>query len=137
MATLTEAIDLAQVLVERSARAGQMPPLHTRDEIETYRITDGRVAFFVDGDVISAGPGDVVIAPAGAERTFRAETDASWLVLTRVTSLDRYLDFGRALAKPLPRSTGWPSQDELASLTSCADANGIELLGPPGALPRD
>jgi hypothetical protein len=32
-------------------------------------------------------------------------------------------------------SAGWPSGDERTAVASLADANGIELLGPPGALP--
>src|SRR4051812_6915490 len=31
-------------MVERSARAGQMGPLHRRDETETYRVLEGEVS---------------------------------------------------------------------------------------------
>jgi quercetin dioxygenase-like cupin family protein len=121
-------------LVERRAPAGSMPPLHTRDEDETYRVVDGSVTFFVGDDVVRAAAGDVAVAPAGAVRTFRAGPDgARWQVLTRVRSLARYEDFGRAVSAPV--EGGWPSADEAASVASVARANGIELLGPPGALP--
>jgi hypothetical protein len=30
---------------------------------------------------------------------------------------------------------GWPSPHEVAAVEAIAKANGIELLGPPGALP--
>ena len=122
-------------LVERAARGGSMAPLHARDgEAETYRVLDGLVTFFVGGEVVSAGPGDVVVAPAGVPRTFRVESaDARWLVLTRVRSLSLFEDFGRATAPAMVG--GWPSTDEVMTLAAIAAANDIVVLGPPGALP--
>jgi mannose-6-phosphate isomerase-like protein (cupin superfamily) len=131
------AADALPTMVERSVEAGQMPPLLRRNEPEAYRIIEGDVTFFVDGEVIEAEEGDIVVAPAGSERTFRVESDgARWTVLTRVASLERYLDFAQAVAEPLePKQPAWPSLSELAAVASVAEANGIELLGPPGALP--
>jgi mannose-6-phosphate isomerase-like protein (cupin superfamily) len=124
-------------LVERTAPEGAMAPLHVRDEAETYRVLEGEVRFFIDGDEIPAGPGDVVVAASGADRTFRVESgDARWLVLTRVTSLEGFLDFNRAVAEPLAVPvSGWPSAEEEAALSAMGAVNGIELLGPPGVLP--
>jgi mannose-6-phosphate isomerase-like protein (cupin superfamily) len=124
------------VLAERRAARGRMPPLHTRDEGEAYRVTRGIVTFFVGGETVSAGPGDIVVAPAGVERTLRVESDrATWLVLTHVRSLARFEDWGRAVSEPVVG--GWPSLEEVATVASIARANGIELVGPPGALPRE
>jgi mannose-6-phosphate isomerase-like protein (cupin superfamily) len=125
-------------MAERAARAGQMAPLYTRDEDETYRVVSGQVTFFVGGEVVTAREGDVVVAPAGVQRTLRAESDdARWIVLTRVSSFERFLDFGRAVARPQPEGRmSWPSAYERAAIAGIALANGIELLGPPGALPR-
>jgi uncharacterized RmlC-like cupin family protein len=124
-------------MVERSAPLGAMAPLHRRDEDETYRVLDGEVTFYVGADVICARQGDIVVAPAGVPHTFRAESEGSrWLVLTRVSSLDRFLDFGRAVSPPLAApELGWPSPSEIATVAALAAPNGIELLGPPGALP--
>jgi mannose-6-phosphate isomerase-like protein (cupin superfamily) len=124
-------------MLERSAPEGHMPPLVRRDEKETYRVLSGEVVFFIGNDMVWAGPGDVVVAPAGVARTFRVASEgACWLVLTHVRSLDRFNDFGRAVARPLPDPcSGWPSEDEQAALVPLAAANGMELLGPPGALP--
>jgi mannose-6-phosphate isomerase-like protein (cupin superfamily) len=124
-------------LVERDAPEGAMPPLYRRDEAESYRVLEGEVLFFIDDEVVPAGPGDVVVAAAGAERTFRVESeDARWMVLTRVKSLERFLDFNRAVSEPIAvLVAGWPSAEEEATLTSMGAANGIELLGPPGVLP--
>ena len=119
-------------LVERRARTGVMPPLHRRREDEFYRVLEGAVTFFVDDEQVLAGPGDVVVAPGASARSFRVESAAArWLVLTRVYSLVRYEDFGRAVAEPADGLV----RPELAGLRTIAAANGIEILGPPGAVP--
>src|SRR3954471_512826 len=138
VATVIAGPDRQATMVERSAPSGHMAPLHRRDQAESYRVVSGEITFFVDGDVIPARAGDVVVAPAGAPRTWRAESDgARWIVLTRVAQLQRYVDFGRASTPPLPDAAAgdWPSPEELQALATMAAANGIELLGPPGALP--
>src|SRR4051812_7304460 len=138
-ATAPSAPSAHPTMVERSAAGGQMAPLHRRAEAEAYRVVEGEVTFFVDDETIGAAEGDVVVAPAGAERTFRVESDrARWTVLTRVASLDRFVDFGRAVSPPLDSpSREWPSPSEEAAVASIGAPNGIELLGPPGALPGD
>lgn len=125
------------VLVGRSAPEGSMPPLTRRDQPETYRVLDGEVTFYVGAEVVPATRGDVVVCPAGVPRTFRVESPGTeWQVLTSVSSLDRFTDFSRAVARPRPRAASdWPSPAELAAVASMAAANGIELMGPPGALP--
>jgi mannose-6-phosphate isomerase-like protein (cupin superfamily) len=119
-------------MVERSAPEGHMPPLLRRSEAETYRVLEGEVVFFVGDDMVLAGPGDVVVAPRDVPRTFRVTSgDARWLVLTQVSSL------GRAVSLPLAAPcAGWPSPEECAAVAATGAVNGIELLGPPGALPR-
>ena len=119
------------------APQGAMPPLYKRDEAETFRVLEGEVVFFIDDEVVPAGPGDVVVAAAGAERTFRVDSeDARWQIVTRVESLESFLDFNRAVVEPVAVPvSGWPSAEEEAALTWVGAANGIELLGPPGVLP--
>jgi uncharacterized cupin superfamily protein len=136
LSTLGGVGDPGTTLVERRAgRRGLMAPLHARDEDETFRVIAGEVTFFVGDELVHARAGDVVVAPRGVPRTYRIDSDgARWLVLTRVASVRRFEDFGRALAPPLP-TADWPSPDELRSLSALAAANGIELLGPPGTLP--
>ena len=123
-------------LVERTAPHGAMPPLSQRDEAETYRVLEGEIQFFIGDEVVPASPGDVVVAAAGVPRTFRVESDdARWLVLTRVTSLERFLDFFRAVVEPVAVPvSGWSSSEDEAPLASMGAANGIELLGPPGMI---
>jgi mannose-6-phosphate isomerase-like protein (cupin superfamily) len=120
-------------LVDRRAVRNAMPPLHRRYDDEAVRVLDGTVTFYVGDEVVTAAAGDVVVVPAGVARTFRVESsEARWLVLTRLRSVERYRDFGRAVSEP---AGDWPSAAELSSVAAIAAANGIELLGPPGALP--
>ena len=123
--------------IERIARKGHMPPLLRRCEAETYQVIEGEIVFYVGGSAVSAGPGDVVVAPPDVPRTFRVgSSEARWVVLTQVRSLERFTDFGRAVSPPLEDPTeDWPSPDERDAVAAIGAANGIELLGPPGALP--
>ena len=137
-ATAAAASDGTQTaLVERRAHsAGVMPPLHVRGQDETFRVLAGELTFFVGDEVVRARAGDYVVAPSGTPRTYRVESNgARWLVLTRVVSVSRFEDFGRAHAEPLDDG-GWPSPEELQSLTAIAAANGIRILGAPGRVPR-
>ena len=134
-ALATGIADGQATVVERSAAAGAMPPLHTRDRDESYLVLEGEVAFHVGGETVHARPGDAVVAPRGIERTFRVESErARWLVLTAVRSPERYADFLRAVAQPV--AGRWPSPEEHSALTAVAAANGIAIVGPPGTLPR-
>ena len=128
----------SQVELERAAPAGAMAPLLVRTVDEIYRVLEGVVTFFVGAEQVAAAPGDVVVAPRRVPRTFRVESeDARWVVITRVRSPERFFDFGRAVSAPAAHpEAGWPSADEEATVASIAGANGIELLGPPGALPQ-
>src|SRR4051812_49762716 len=89
----TAALDVTErpaqtALVERDAPEGAMPPLHQRDEAETYRVLEGEVLFFIDDEVVPAGPGDVVVAAAGGGGTLPAASGgARWPVPTPVSSL--------------------------------------------------
>jgi hypothetical protein len=86
---------------------------------------------------VRARAGDVVVAPRGVPHTYRVESDGTrWLVLTRLVSVARFEDFGRALAEPQGDGTdAWPSAEEAAGLAGIAAVNGITVLGPPGMLP--
>lgn len=122
------------VLVERRApRAGVMPPLHAHAEDAQYEVLEGRLTFFVGGEVVRARSGEAVPVAAGEPHTFRVESAGSrWVVTTRVASPARFDDLGLALADPVDE---WPDADELAAVEAIAAANGIAILGPPGRLP--
>ena len=111
------------VSLERAARGrGLMPPLQSHTT---------RTTFFVGGRTIGAATGATVVAEAGVAHTFRIESDgARWRVATDVASIARFDDFGRALAHPCAMT-----EQDTATVSAIAAANGIRVLGSPGLLP--
>ena len=120
------------VCLERAARGrGLMPPLQAHPTRTTYSVVDGSITFFVGGRVVQAETGASVVADAGVPHTFRIESDgARWRVATDVVSIARFDDLGRALAHP----SAMTDQDT-ATVSAIAAANGIRVLGSPGLLP--
>jgi mannose-6-phosphate isomerase-like protein (cupin superfamily) len=57
------------LILDRSP-AGQGPRLHRHPYDETWVIHEGTLTFQLDSQELTAGPGDVVIAPAGAAHKF-------------------------------------------------------------------
>lgn len=49
---------------------GEGPKLHRHPYEETFIMQEGTVEFTVDGETIGAGPGDIVVVPAGAAHRF-------------------------------------------------------------------
>jgi mannose-6-phosphate isomerase-like protein (cupin superfamily) len=134
----SEASSGRMIAVERVATgSGLMPPLHRRNEDESYYVVEGELTFFVGGDVVHAEPGWVVPVPSHVPRTFRVVSErARWVVLTRVARPAGFEDFGRALACP-GEGKGWATAEDSATVAAIAATNGIEVLGPPGSLPSD
>jgi hypothetical protein len=120
------------VSLERAARGrGLMPPLQALPERSTYSVLCGEITFFVGGEAVRAEAGTVVVVHAGTAHTFRIESDgARWCVSTEVTSVARFDDLGRALAKP-----GSMTDEDAATVAAIAAANEISILGSPGELP--
>ena len=120
------------VSLERAARGrGLMPPLQSHTTRTTYSVLDGSITFFVGGRTIGAATGATVVAEAGVAHTFRIESDgARWRVATDVASIARFDDFGRALAHPCAMT-----EQDTATVSAIAAANGIRVLGSPGLLP--
>jgi mannose-6-phosphate isomerase-like protein (cupin superfamily) len=62
--------DASISLILDNSPPGHGPRLHRHPYDETWVIHDGSIVFELDGEQIQAGPGDVVIAPAGAAHKF-------------------------------------------------------------------
>ena len=122
-------------LVERPAAGpGHMSPLHTRDETEAYHLLAGALTLFVGSETVSLEAGETAIVPADVPRTVRVESEGTrWLVATRTAAPAYFEHFGLALAAPAPDQ----ATDDLAALAALVSAAGIDVLGPPGALPAD
>jgi quercetin dioxygenase-like cupin family protein len=131
-------------IVELSGPPGDMPPLHLhRNDDEAFYVIEGEVCFFVGSDQpIRRAAGSSAFGPKGVPHTYRVESTepARWLAVCTPGDFAQFVvaasRHAEAATLPPPPS-GPPSEDEIAAITTLADEYGIELLGPPGALPAE
>jgi mannose-6-phosphate isomerase-like protein (cupin superfamily) len=127
----------AFALAERRARRGDMPPLHVhhRDD-ETFYVIEGELSLFVGGqEQVTLGSGKAAFAPREVPHTYRVESErARWLVITSPAGFDSFV---REVSEPAPAEELPPAgrSHDPAALAEAAAKVGIEILGPPGALP--
>lgn len=127
------------VSVELTMPHGAASPLHVQDEEEHVFVLDGRISFDVDGDTVELARGDSLVVPAGAEHAYRVESrsGARW---TAFTPHGRYARFVRDVGRPASPLGHPPTPPELTladviAVTAAAADHGIEIVGPPAALP--
>ncbi len=124
-------------LLEEEARQGDMPPLHVHhDEDEIFYVLSGQMSIHLPGSRIDVGAGQAAFAPREIPHTYRVESEdgARWLVATNSGGFAAFVaevslpaeDDGYATAEVLPTP---------ADLAAAGARAGIEVLGPPGALP--
>jgi quercetin dioxygenase-like cupin family protein len=123
-------------LSETWAARGNMPPLHVhRHHDETLYMLDGDVRLFVGGRDLVLTSGQAAFAPRDVPHTYRVESDrARWIVVNTPAGYEHFL---RAAGEPAPRAELPPADrhGDPAVLARAAAEQGIEILGPPGALP--
>src|SRR5215831_17032635 len=133
-----EETDGRYAVLEILSPEGDMPPLHVHhEEDEVFHVLDGEVTLFLPGTEVSLSAGETFRAPQGVPHTYRVESSsARWLVFCAPARFDSFV---RAISEPAPAAQlpprGRPLDPEL--LATEAARHGIELLGPPGALPED
>jgi mannose-6-phosphate isomerase-like protein (cupin superfamily) len=125
-------------LIEERGRRGDMPPLHVhhRDD-EAFYVLDGEMSLFVAGRQLTLTVGEAALAPREVPHSYRVESEqARWLVITTPAGFESFV---RRVAEPAPAEelpeAGRPLDP--AVLAGAAADVGIEILGPPGALPAD
>jgi mannose-6-phosphate isomerase-like protein (cupin superfamily) len=124
-------------VVELAGREGDMPPLHVhhREDV-TFYVLEGRLTLFVGGERIELGAGECANAPMGVPHVYRVDSPtARWLGIVSPAGFDRFVV---AASDPAPAEALPPADApvDLARIGAAAAAAGIELLGPPGALPE-
>jgi mannose-6-phosphate isomerase-like protein (cupin superfamily) len=134
MRILVSEPDFSQV--EAEALRGNMPPLHVHhDEDEIFYVLDGRMVLFVDAERVELGQGAARLAPRGVPHAYRVESErARWLVSSNSGG---FAGFIGETSVPAETDGFAPagSMIEPAMLSEAAARWGIEILGPPGALP--
>jgi mannose-6-phosphate isomerase-like protein (cupin superfamily) len=123
-------------VIEERGRRGNMPPLHVhhRDD-ETFYVLDGELSVFVGDRQVLLSAGQAMLAPRGRPHSRRVETEeARWLVITAPPGFESFV---REVSAPAPVDALPEHERALdpAVLAAAAAEAGIEILGPPGALP--
>src|SRR5262249_51323194 len=103
---------------------------------EVFYVLDGRISLFLPGEQIQLEAGESMRAPRRVPHTYRVEsTTARWLVFCEPAGFDifvRSVSEGAASGELPPGGR----EHDLAAIAAAAAAQGIELLGPPGAIPE-
>jgi quercetin dioxygenase-like cupin family protein len=124
-------------IVELSGAPGDTPPLHVHtDEDETFYVLEGELTVHIAGhEPVVLRSGDAAFAPRGVPHVYvvTSATPARWL---GTTTGHQFASFVEALSTPALAPT-LPTDAEIdpAHVAAVAARHGIELLGPPGALP--
>lgn len=121
-------------LLECTAPAGDMPPLHVHeDEAEAFYVLDGTLEVWVGDTASVLQVGDACRADAGIPHTYRAGPDGARFL---ITAGPRFEGFVRSASVPASeRTLPAPTPPDPEALGGQAAQAGITLLGPPGALP--
>jgi mannose-6-phosphate isomerase-like protein (cupin superfamily) len=126
----------ALAVCELRGGRGDMPPLHVhRRDDETFYVIEGELSLFVAGEQLLLGAGQAALAPRAVPHSYRVESEqARWLVITSPAGLDAFI---REVAEPAAAEELPPAgrPQDPAALGQAAAKVGIEILGPPGALP--
>ena len=88
------------------------------------------------GESIELSKGGTLLAPQGIPHAYRVESEtARLLVVCQPGGFDTFV---RAISQPAPSAELPPldREHDLTAIAAAAEAQGIELLGPPGALPE-
>jgi quercetin dioxygenase-like cupin family protein len=123
-------------IAELTGAPGDMPPLHVHpDDDEGFYVLDGALVVYVGDRAVRLRAGQFALAPRGIPHAYlvESETPARWLAVSN-GGFDRFIaDVSvPATAMTLPTDPSMPPPETLAAI---ARRHGIELLGPPGALP--
>jgi quercetin dioxygenase-like cupin family protein len=132
-----EETDGCYAVLEVLSPEGDMPPLHVHhEEDEVFHVLDGQVTLFLPGSEVSLSAGETFRAPQGIPHTYRVESPtARWLVFCAPARFDAFV---RAVSEPAPGEELPPRGRPIDPEGFAAEAarQGIELVGPPGALPE-
>jgi len=120
-----------------------MPPdewtplhVHRRDSQTTYAL-DGELTIHLGDETRILKPGDCILQPAGVRQTGHVTSPGPARVLD-VNSPAGFDEFIVAAGEPAEELTLPPPdrpQPDVERLTAIAAAHGVDLVGPPGALP--
>ena len=130
----TETTEGRVAVIEHLAPQGAGSPLHVHhNEDEWFYVTEGKLTFWVGGQLIEAPAGSFVYGPRDIPHTFTITSlEARFLLVAEPAGFENFM---RALSEPaqtltLPPATSEPPDPE--RMMALAAQYGIEILGPPG-----
>jgi quercetin dioxygenase-like cupin family protein len=117
-----------------------MTPLHVLPRVDQILyVLEGELTAYLPGIERVLRSGDSMLQPAGAPQTHRVTSaePARVLAINAPAGFERFfIETGRPAERlALPQPEAPPS--DLGALAAIAVKHGIELLGPPGALPDE
>jgi len=70
------------------------PPLHMHDFDESFYVLEGEITFSLDGNLVTAQPGELVFAPRLVPHTLanRSKAPARYLLICSPAGFERYFD---------------------------------------------
>jgi quercetin dioxygenase-like cupin family protein len=85
----------AYCVIEHRGEPDAGPPLHLHKEIdEIFEVIEGRIGFYLDGELITAGPGTTVAIPRNMPHTWRniGNTQSRMVVTFIPGGTDRFFE---------------------------------------------
>ena len=123
-------------IVDFMAPPGDMPPLHRHDrEDELFYIVEGRLSVHQPGRRVEGERGSAMFAERGVPHAYEVlgGEPARFLVIATPAGFEDFVAEVARRAEELRLPD--PSEPDPEKIAAVARRYGIELLGPPGALP--
>lgn len=123
-------------VVELTGSQGEMPPLHVHHrEDEYFIVLEGELSLHTPDGSRRVAAGEAAFAPKGVPHVYRAESErARWLGLTSPSGFASFV----LVASDPAEAEELPPEDrpvDTERLGAAAEAHGIEIIAPPGAMP--
>ena len=112
---------------------GLEAPFHIHEnEDEIWRVVEGEITFYLEGEEIHAVSGDTVFVPRGKSHTFRLKTETAKSILS-LTSTD-FENVIREIARPVVSDNEFPNQpitkEQAEKLIETGKKYGLTILKP-------
>jgi mannose-6-phosphate isomerase-like protein (cupin superfamily) len=126
-------------LVEFQSPADEWTPLHVhRHDSQATYVLEGEITFYVGADSRTLGPGECIYHPAAVPQTEHivSAQPARMLDVNSPAGFERFI---AAAGQPAGGLTLPPPPNEppdLERIAALANEHGLDILGPPGALPK-
>jgi quercetin dioxygenase-like cupin family protein len=114
-------------------RRGAASPLHVHHrEDEEFLVVEGGIRFFIEGERIDAGPGDLVLLPREIPHAYLVTSDT--LKAIGMVTPGGFESFFTDAGTPVLTGETSGSPPEFDVMNDAGQRRGVEVLGPPPTL---